>query len=172
MSKNKEHFYIGTTRFTNDTFKENHQWREKHNWDGCIYGLNKKIASSVQPRALIYVIEMNNDTNKIAGIGLVRNYFDSANRFRIYLSDPNYNRYVYNSRYRKDITDILKSDDACSINSGMSVKLIIQQLEKVLFTGKGHYKRGQGITMLKWQRFDSKTRFLLKTFFQNLFELD
>ena len=42
-----EKFYIGTTRFTNETFKENSDWRKKHKWKGCIYGLNKKMPTTV-----------------------------------------------------------------------------------------------------------------------------
>ena len=59
----QEKFYIGTTRFTNQTFQENKKWREKHNWEGCIYGLNKRICHSrnhcIPKEALIYIIEMN-----------------------------------------------------------------------------------------------------------------
>ena len=56
--KADEKFYIGTTRFTNDTYKENREWREKHDWKGCIYGLNKRMPQSVPKDALIYVLEM------------------------------------------------------------------------------------------------------------------
>ena len=42
MDKN-ERFWIGTTRFTNYTYKENQDWRERFKWKGCIYGLNKKM---------------------------------------------------------------------------------------------------------------------------------
>ena len=45
-------------------------------WKGCVYGCNKKMPLAVPHLALVYVIEMNNDTNKIMGIGLVRNYIN------------------------------------------------------------------------------------------------
>ena len=65
-----EKFYIGTTRFNNLTYNENVEWRRKHQWDGCIYGCNKKMPRCVPHMSLIFVLEMNNDTNKIMGIGL------------------------------------------------------------------------------------------------------
>ena len=71
MIDEDEKFYIGTTRFTTSTYAENKEWRDKHNWRGCIYGLNKKMPKTVPYMALVYVIEMNNDTNEIMGIGSV-----------------------------------------------------------------------------------------------------
>jgi len=42
-----ERFYIGSTRFTNYTFKENSEWRERFKWKGCVYGCNKKMPLTV-----------------------------------------------------------------------------------------------------------------------------
>ena len=67
MDKN-ERFWIGTTRFTNYTYKENQDWRERFKWKGCIYGLNKKLPLTVPHLGLVFVLEMNNDQNKIMGI--------------------------------------------------------------------------------------------------------
>ena len=97
-----ERFYIGTTRFSNNTWKENTEWREKHKWKGCIYGLNKRMPHTVPKNALIYVLEMNNDKNEIEGIGLIRNYINYKYRANIYKSDTNYNRFIYNSNYHID----------------------------------------------------------------------
>ena len=55
-----ERFIIGTTRFNDETYKENLDWRIKHNHNGCIYPLNKKIADSIPSNMLICVLEMNN----------------------------------------------------------------------------------------------------------------
>ena len=75
MDKN-ERFWIGTTRFTNYTYKENQDWRERVKWKGGIYGLNKKMPLTVPHLGLVFVLEMNNDQNKIMGIGLIRNYIN------------------------------------------------------------------------------------------------
>jgi len=145
-----ERFYIGSTRFTNYTFKENSEWRERFKWKGCVYGCNKKMPLTVPHLALVYVIEMNNDTNKIMGIGLVRNYINPKYKMCVYKSDTNYNRYVYNSAHRKDRTEINK-------------KLLVA-LEFILFKGHGHFKRGQGITTIPWKRLGDRGSDIYKLF--------
>jgi len=156
MIDKDEKFYIGTTRFTTSTYAENKEWRDNHNWKGCIYGLNKKIPRTVPYMALVYVIEMNNDTNQIEGIGLIRNYINQDYKTCVYKSDRNYNRCIYNSAYRIDITEIKQ-------------KKVIELLEQILFYGSGHYKRGQGITTISWLRFNDLVKKILKVFFQGLF---
>tara|TARA_Y100000389_G_scaffold121572_1_gene118995 strand:+ start:709 stop:1185 length:477 start_codon:yes stop_codon:yes gene_type:complete len=157
--KADEKFYIGTTRFTNDTYKENKEWREKHNWKGCIYGLNKRTPRSLPKNALIYVLEMNNEKNEIEGIGLIRNYIDYRYKAYIYKGDPNYNRFIYNSKYRVD-------------RSNIKYKKVLEILEKLVFYGAGHYKRGQGITTINWDKLDTNMKKLLILFFKKLFKLN
>ena len=162
MLLSQEHFYIGTTRFTNKTFQENKEWRKKNNWEGCIYGVNKRISHSVAHRipknALIPVIEMNNNTNKIEGIGLIRNYINYKYKTTIYKTNEfvDCNRYIYNSNKRIDIKNI-------------KYKKMIEVLEQILFYGSNHYKRGRGITILNWNKFDENLARILRIFFTKLF---
>jgi hypothetical protein len=155
MVDKDERFYIATTRFTNYTYKENLDWRERFKWKGCVYGLNKKMPLTVPHLAMVYVIEMNNDQNKIMGIGLVRNYINPKYKMCIYKSDTNYNRYIYNSAYRKDRSELNEK--------------FLEALEIILFKGYGHYKRGQGITVIPWKRF-GKNGTQMYWLFQRLFE--
>jgi len=149
-----ERFYIGTTRFNNSTYKENKGWREKHKWKGCVYGCNKKMPHCVPYLGLVYVIEMNNDKNKIMGIGAIRNYINPKYKICVYKSDTNYNRYIYNSAIRKDRKDINKK--------------LLEVLELILFKGYGHFKRGQGITIIPWKRFGDNGKYIYEMF-QHLF---
>ncbi len=155
MVDKDERFYIATTRFTNYTYNENLEWRERFKWKGCVYGLNKKMPLTIPHLAMVYVIEMNNDQNKIMGIGLVRNYINPKYKICIYKSDTNYNRYIYNSAYRKDRSEINKK--------------MLEALELILFKGYGHYKRGQGITAIPWKRFGNNGTEMY-WLFQRLFE--
>ena len=153
MVDTEERFYIGTTRFTNDTYKENSEWRERFEWKGCIYGCNKKMPLIVPHLALVYVIEMNNDTNKIMGIGLVRNYINLKYEVCIYKrrwKGNNYNRYIYNSAHRKDRSEINKK--------------LLCALELIVFKGYGHFKRGPGITTIPWKRFGDSGSYIYKLF--------
>jgi hypothetical protein len=152
-----EIFYIGTTRFNNMTFEENIKWRKKHNHNGCIYGLNKRIADSIPNGSLIYILEMNNDINRIMGIGLIRKKRDLRQNICIYRNDLNYNRFYYHSNERINASDI-------------KYQKMLKVLESIVFKGSRHMKRGQGITVLSWSRFKlGKTRKIVKLFFKSLF---
>ena len=157
MVSDHERFFIGTTRFNNDTFAENSNWRRKHNHEGSIYALNKKIPSYIPADTLIYVLEMNNDENKIMGIGLIRNKRDTQQRIRIYHDNPYYNRYIYHSNQRIAAADV-------------EHQKLLKLMEKLIFKGSRHMKRGQGITCIPWKRFKKgKTRKIIRLFFQSMF---
>ena len=122
------------TRFNNETWIENSRWRENNNHKGCIYNSPTVIKENISLQIPIYVIEMNNDENKIMGIGKIKNNI-STKRHKIY-TDNNYNRYSYLGKRidREDIKNLNK----------------LEELEKKLFKGKGHLKRGQGITSVSY----------------------
>jgi len=120
------------TRFNNNTWNENVRWREKNDFQGCIYNSPVYIRDQILLMATIYVIEMNNDENKIMGIGKIENKVHTDRKYKIY-EERNYNRYTYKGKHRIDRTDITSE--------------FLQKLEKRLFKSKSHLKRGQGITI-------------------------
>ena len=128
--------HILITRFTNLTFKENKDYREKKKII-CIYGSPVKISELILPDSLIIILEMNNSLNIIEGIGIIKNnYVKNERKHKIY-SDNNYNRFIYKSNLRidkKSFTDYEKA--------------YIKKLEELLFYTKGHSKRGHGIQNL------------------------
>ena len=79
---------------------------------------------------------MNNDENKIMGIGLIKNFVRYDNYYNIY-NDKNYNRYAYKGTQRID-KNHLSSEE----------KIIIEVLETVVFKGYDHLKRGHGIHII------------------------
>ena len=151
-------FNIAITRFTNETYLQNKFWRERNSYDGCIYGCPVKISYVIDPDIILFVLEMNNTTNKIMGISVIQpmscvgykykvNAKDNANdivctkytkKVNIY-DDKNYNRFIYSSKYRIDI-----STDFIPIS--FYRKILI--LERMIFYGKSHCKRGQGIQLI------------------------
>lgn len=126
---------LAVTRFNNTTFSENKKWRESRQYDGCIYGSSIKIKESISPEIILIIFEMNNTMDIIEGIGIIKNNLIHK-KYKIY-NDNNYNRYIYKSNYRVD-----KS------NFDESIKNNIKNLEKLLFTGKTHLKRGHGIQII------------------------
>jgi len=158
MIANGEKRYIGTTRFSDATWEENVRWRKKHEWRGCMYGLTKGIAKKVPRMALVYVLEMNNTTNQIMGIGLIRNFTNENHTSIVYYSDPDYNRRIYNSAYRRDRSEIAN-------------KKMLAALENLVFKGSRHFKRGQGITVVPMKRFrGDNIQSLVSAFFFSLFK--
>lgn len=128
---------IATSRFNNDTWQENCKYRAKINSPhGCIYGCPLKITPKVPLDSLLFVVEMNNSTNQIEGIGLIRNSVKCDKYYNIY-STHNYNRYVYKSEYRihRDLIEKYNTD-------------LVKCLEYILFREKTHMKRGSGLKII------------------------
>ena len=151
--------YIATTRFNNKTWNENEKWREKNDWRGCIYCTPIKIRDFVIYKSGIFIIEMNNDMNKIMGIGFIKNFIHLKNKkqFRVY-SDKNYNRYIYKSNIRVDYVDF-----------NIFEKKIINIFEILLFKGYKHSKRGQGISVIpKWMYTKDIYKYYI-LFFEDIF---
>lgn len=121
------------TRFNNATWEQNMRWKERKEYTGCIYNTPVYIKDNVPLMIIIYVIEMNNDTNKIIGIGKILNKVYTDKTYKIY-EDGNYNRFTYRGKKRIDVKDIISDK--------------LEKLEKRLFTTKSHLKRGQGITQV------------------------
>jgi len=127
---------IGTTRFNNNTWKQNCDWRQHSHPSGCAYGLMKPIGLSIPLNSLVFVLEMNNSNNEILGIGLINNCPDPMENVRIY-KDYNYCCYLYKGKLRIDRSEFNEIE-----------KKIIQILEHLVFKGSSHLKRGQGITKM------------------------
>ena len=122
---------LAVTHFNNLTWQENSRWREQEQYNGCIYNSPVQIKGILQNR--IYVIEMNNQENKILGIGLINNRLYYDRKYKIY-SDKNYNRFTYLGKLWLPRTCI----DEDTLN----------KLETRLFKGKKHLKRSQGIVQV------------------------
>jgi len=128
-------FYIACTRFNKLTYKENLDYRNKNKED-VIYGAALKIRNIYSAGSLIFVAEMNNETNKIEGIGLIKNSLVSDKRHKIYENNE-YNRYIYRGKYWLSRNQIENLDNE-----------IIEILDNILFKGKSHLKFRTGITIL------------------------
>jgi len=128
-------FSVVTGRFNSETVIPNYEYRKRHNLK-CIYCCPSRLSPKIPHESLVFVIEMNNTTNMIEGIGLIKNKFDLTKYYKVH-SDPNSNRYIYIGNYfmdRKTIYDI---------NSQL-----VYILEQILFKGKTHSKRGSGLTTI------------------------
>jgi|LauGreSuBDMM15SN_2_FD.fasta_scaffold126103_1 hypothetical protein len=127
-----KHFYVACSRFNNNTWKENR--------DFCMdtkvkiaYCSPVPISIKVPPDDFIGVLEMNNDTNRIIGIGFIRN--KTYPKTWIY-DNGNYNSNTYIGKRRIDRSEMTPEEEK-----------IMEILDGYCFKGNGHLKRGQGITL-------------------------
>lgn len=126
--------YIVSTRFTNLTWTQNLKYRNL--MKASVYGSPKHMCQKIASEALVFVVEMNNDTNKIEGIGLIRNIPCLKKYYNIY-EDCNYNRYVYKGNYHISRDELIRYNQQ-----------IVDSLEYILFKEKTHMKRGAGFTRI------------------------
>lgn len=146
--------FILTTRFNTETLKENYLWRKRNKkMNHCIYGSPIPIKSTIHENAWMIILEMHNDSNKIAGIGLVKNNPNLLDNTVLGGSKNNtvlkpsiykcgnYNRFVYEGAYR---IDLLSNE----IDLTKEEQLVIRILELALFYGANHSKRAKGICEL------------------------
>lgn len=124
--------FIMTSRFNNSTWSENEQYRERLNHTGCIYCCPVAVTQKIPYESIMFVLEMNNDTNQIIGIGMVKNYA-IRDKYKVY-ANGNYNRYVFVGKHRIDRVDM--NDDEESV---------MQLFDRLCFKGNRHMKRGQGL---------------------------
>jgi hypothetical protein len=122
-------FSLVTTRFNSETLEQNAEFRSRNPAIKCIYGCPNPMAAKIPLNATVFVIEMNNTLNQVAGIGLIKNYTRLDRYVRLY-NTGNYNRYVYKGQYRLNREDIDAS--------------VLEVLDHILFRGKSHMKRGSG----------------------------
>lgn len=132
--KSNHNCVLMTSRFNNQTFGENEGYRKRHKKIGCIYCTEERVTYGVEIDKIMFVLEMNNDTNKIMGIGMIRNR--TTNERHIVYDNFNYNRYHYVGKHRIRREDLNESEE-----------FIMKVLDKLCFTGRFHMKRGQGLRM-------------------------
>jgi hypothetical protein len=124
--------YIMTSRFNTQTLQENRDFVGKTSVLNCVYCCPDPIAKNIPMDAILFVLEMNNDTNKIAGIGLVRNHA-FMHKYNVY-SEKSYNRYIYYGKMHISRETISEEEER-----------IMKVFDILCFTGNKHMKRGQGI---------------------------
>ena len=138
--KRNRSVYIMTTRFNNSNCKINREYiheKEKNNNNmKCIYCSPYQIAREIPLESKIFVLEMNNDTNKIMGIGMIRNHHYNY-KFSVYDTNKSYHRFTYVGNY-----NIRRQEMSVEEN------VLLQYLDRKCFYGNHHLKRGRGLTQL------------------------
>jgi len=133
---------IVTCRFNNATWDKNVTYRTNHHIS-CVYASPFEISSSsIDPGIRVFVLEMNNDTNQLIGVGIIKNQPTSDKYYRVQ-DRAEYNRFIYQGLHYKS-RDQLDPP-------------LVEALDSLLFSGKTHSKRGAGLT-----RFPHSLRYTLR----------
>ena len=150
--------YILTTRFNNSTWDENQSFVSKNENVGCIYCAPNALSGLIPTDTKVFVLEMNNEKNRIMGIGLVKNH-PRIQKYNVY-SNGNYNRYSYIGKYRIDRTEMSEQEEK-----------VMKALDILCFTGNRHMKRGQGLKMFPLEiLFDIHSHFDLVIYIKEMFK--
>lgn len=124
--------YLCTTRFNNQTYIENRNACKRLKVS-CYYSNPYPLPQSIPQGATVYVLEMNNEENKIMGIGKINNYLQ-MDVYRVYENDF-YNQMHFSSTERVSYE-----------NMSEPKKRLMRALELKCFHGRGHLKRGHRMT--------------------------
>jgi hypothetical protein len=124
-------FYLMTSRFTTATWTENRKYLENTPFKSG-YCSPIPVSEKIPLDFNLGVIEMDNESDRIIGIGLVKNKLFP--KMHIY-EHGNYNRHSYLGKRRIDRNEMNKEEEK-----------LMEVLEKYCFKGKGHLKRGQGLS--------------------------
>lgn len=149
---------VVTGRFNNETLETNYAYRKKHGIQ-CMYCVPYELSHKIPYNEPVFVIEMNNETNQITGIGLIKNSIVKNKYYKVH-KDANTNRFTYIGK------KFLDREKINEVNS-----LLVSLLENILFKGKTHSKRGSGLTLIpqKVLNLDICQRMDIKMEIKNIF---
>jgi hypothetical protein len=150
--------YLMTSRFNNKSFSEMREYCRDSKSAKVVYGSPKEISMYVPREAIMFILEMNNDANRIMGVGLVKNN-PYPNKHVIY-EDGNWNRHNFVGKHRIDRDELTEDEE-----------WIFKALDIICFTGCRHQKRNQGITIFPPDMIERcKKRLDLVLFVANMFK--
>lgn len=150
--------HLTTTRFNNKTWTENKEYRQKNPKIGCIYPTPEPNGQSIPCEAKLFVLEMNNEQNRIMGIGLVLNK-PIYNKYHVY-SDPKYNQFAYLGKHRIDRTNMTEKEE-----------MIMKVFDILCFKGARHMKRLLGLKAFPMDMlYNCSSTFDLIDFITNMFK--
>jgi hypothetical protein len=128
---NRKHMIL-TSRFTASTMAENEAFRKRNPKAGCVYCSPSPISSKLTGM-ILFVLEMNNTTNRIDGIGMIQNKA-IVNKYKVY-EHGSYNRYTYIGKHRISREEVSEEEEE-----------IMRVFDTLCFKGYTNMKRGKGIT--------------------------
>jgi len=128
-------FTVVTGRYNDETWEATVHYRARKKLT-CIYAPPCKLSPLIDLNSPVFVIEMNNSTNQIMGIGLIKNKLETDKVYKVQ-ADSNCNRYIYIGEHylSRELLDTYNP-------------FLVYVLDEILFKGYTHSKRGTGLTKI------------------------
>lgn len=152
ITTRNEKFHLVTARYNNQTYKELQDYKTKRKIKGCLFNVPREMPDSIVGNGKVFVFEMNNDLNKIMGIGYLLNHVRYDKYYKVH-SDMNYNRCSYIGKYYVSREKIVEYQDN---------KETLELIENMVFRGKDHIKRGQGFISIPQKKLKHNKKEILK----------
>lgn len=127
--------FMYTTRFNSETWNTNVTFRQKKRYP-CVYFTPTPLPDSVPDKAILIVLEMNNEINQLMGAGIVRN-IPKYRKHNVY-ENQGYNANCFIGCHHIKRENIVQYSE--------ELKQLWETLETFCFKGKTHLKRGRGLT--------------------------
>ena len=127
-----------TLRYTHQTYQEVQQFPEMPPRMEWIYGC-EYVPKQAEEDSLLFVLEMNNDTNRIEGVGYVHYLAGNVqyHKYAIHTGEATKNRFQLMCKYRKDRTKMSAIEES-----------VMQFLDVFCFCAPNHHKTLKGMTRL------------------------
>jgi hypothetical protein len=129
-------FDLYTTRFNSHTYMQNTRFKENLGFRGSLYSTMLPFPANAPTDKYVFMVDMNNTTNKIMGFGFIKNKLAAVQKMRMY-DDPSFNNCIYKSNFYIPIGDI---------DNPKWMEFIETEFERVMFYGKSNLKRGSSFT--------------------------
>lgn len=132
--------YVVVSRFKQNTWEENCEYRRRKRLMGCVYGTPLPMAATIPYKAPVYVLELNFTEHKIMGVGLILNLINVGNS-KVY-ADSQHNSYSYKGKYRVDRQEMIEQEEE-----------LMTKLDEILFWQCKRWRAMQGMTQIPvWVR--------------------
>lgn len=127
-----------TIRYTHQTYQDVQQFAEMPPRMEWIYGC-EYIPKHAEDDSLLFVLEMNNDTNRIMGVGYVHYLTGNVqyHKYAIHTEEAAKNQFQLMCKYRKDRTKMSDVEES-----------VMQFLDILCFCAPKHQKTPKGMTRL------------------------
>ena len=153
-------FDIYTTRFNSYTYLENQRYKENkmHGFSGALYSTTLPFPVNTSDEKYLFVLDMNNTTNKLLGVSFLKNKLAKDQNINMY-ADPSFNNCIYKTQFYIDL------QESNSQIHKLWRTFIENEFEKYLFYGKSNMKRGGSFTRFSMKKMKTKhLKFLLSLF--------